>query len=57
MFPSPNPHTQLQAIKSVEAADPLAIHSPAFTPQQHPDPQVPEPRPGMGEIPNAEPEP
>jgi len=49
-------HPQLQALESVEAADPLAIHAPAFTTQQNPDAQVPEPRPGMGEIPNAYPQ-
>jgi len=56
MFPSPNPHTQLQAIESVESADPLAIHPPAFAAQQHPDPQIPKPRSRVGEISNPYPQ-
>ena len=56
MFPPPHPHAQLQAIESIEPSDPLAIHAPAFAPQQHPDPLIPKPRSRMGEIPNAHPQ-
>lgn len=54
VFPSPDPHAELQAVQSIEAPHPFPIHEPAFTPQQHPDPQVSESRPGVGEIANAE---
>ena len=53
---SPHPHTNKQAIEPVEPSHPLAIHEPAFTTQEHPDPQRPKPRAGMSQISNAQPE-
>jgi len=54
MLAAPDPHAELQALQSIEPSYALAIHEPAFPPQQHPDPQIPKPGPGMGEIANAE---
>ena len=48
----PDPHPQLQALQSIEPAHPLAIHPPAFATQQHPNAQIPKPRPRMGQITN-----
>ena len=45
---------ELQALQSIEPSYTRSIHEPAFSPQQHPDPQIPKPGPGMGEIANAE---
>jgi len=56
MFPSPHPHAQLQSIETVEPTDAFAIHRPALTPQQHPNPQVAKPRPGMSQIANTQPQ-
>ena len=56
MFPSPHPHAQLQAIESIEATDPLAIHEPALSSQQHPNALIPKSRSRMGQIPNADPQ-
>ncbi len=56
MFPAPYPHAELQAIEAIEPPDSLAIDRPALPPQQHPDSLIAEPRSGMGQIPNAEPE-
>jgi hypothetical protein len=56
MLPPSHPHTQLQAIESVQSSDALPIHQPAFPTQQHPDPQIPKPGPGMGQIANPYPE-
>jgi hypothetical protein len=56
MFPATDAHPQLQAIETIQSADPLAIHQPPFAPQQDPNPQVPKPRPGMGQIPDAQPQ-
>jgi len=56
VFPAPDSHAQLQPIQAIQAADAFAIHQPALSPQQHPDPLIAEPRSGMGQIPNAEPE-
>ncbi len=56
MFPSPHPHTQLQAIESIEATDPLAVHEPALSSQQHPDALIPKSRSRMGQITNAHPQ-
>lgn len=56
MLPTPHPHPQLEPIEPVQSAHPFPIHEPAFAPQQHPDPQIPKPRPSMSKIPNAEPQ-
>ena len=56
VLPSPDAHAELQPIQAIQSSDSLAIHQPALSPQQHPDPQVAKPRSGMGQIPNAEPE-
>ena len=56
VFPSADSHAQLQPVQAIQPADAFAIHQPALPPQQHPDSQIPKPRPGMGEIPNAHPE-
>ena len=56
VFPSEDPHAQLQPIQSVQSLDALSIHPPAFPTQQHPDPQIPKPGPGMSPIANAHPQ-
>lgn len=56
MFSSADPHAQLQAIQAIQASDALPIDRPAFTPEQHPDPLIPKPRSGMGQIANAHPQ-
>ena len=56
VFASPHPHAELQAIEAIEPPDSLAIDRPALPPQQHPDPHVAKPWPGMREIPDAEPQ-
>jgi len=53
VFPSTDPHAELQAVEAIETADPLTIDRPALPPQKHPDPLIPEPRSGMRQIPNA----
>jgi len=53
---SPHPHAQLQAIESVQSSDAFPIHQPAFPTQQHPDPQILKPGPGMSQITNAHPQ-
>jgi hypothetical protein len=53
---SPHPHAQLQAVESVQSSDPFPIHPPAFPTQQHPDPQIPKPGPGVSQIANAHPQ-
>ena len=54
MFAPPDPHPSLQAVQAIEAGDPLPIHAPACTPQQHPDPLLAEPRAGVSQITDAE---
>ena len=56
VLPAPHPHPQLQAIQSIQSSDALAIHRPALTPQQHPNPHVAKPRPGMSQIANTQPQ-
>ena len=56
VLPSPDAHAELQPIQAIQSSDSLAIHQPALSPQQHPDPLIAELRSGMGQIPNAEPE-
>ncbi len=53
---SPDPHTQLQAIESVQSSDALPIHRPAFTPQEHPNAQISKPGSRVSEIANPYPE-
>jgi len=53
---SPHPHAQLQAIESVQSSDAFPIHHPVFPTQQHPDPQIPKPGPGISQIANAHPQ-
>ena len=56
MFPAADPHPQLQAIEAIQAADPFPIHAPTLSSQQHPNALIPKPRPGMSQIPDAQPE-
>ena len=56
VLPPPDAHTELQTIQAIQASDALPIDPPTLTPQQHPDPHVSKPRPGMRQIPNPEPE-
>jgi hypothetical protein len=56
VLPPPHPHAQLQAIEPVQSSDAFPIHQPAFATQQHQDPQIPKPGPGMGQIANAHPQ-
>jgi hypothetical protein len=56
MLATPDSHAELQAIKSIESSYTLAIHEPAFAPQQHPNPHVAKPRPDMSQIANLEPQ-
>ena len=56
MLATLDPPAELQALQSIEPSYPLSIHKPALAPQQHPDPQSAKPRPGVGEVPNAQPE-
>jgi hypothetical protein len=56
MFPSPHPHAQLQAIESIESTDPLAVHEPALSSQQHPNALIPKSQARMGQITNAHPQ-
>jgi hypothetical protein len=53
---SADAHPELQAVEPIEPAHPLAIHLPPLAAQEHPDPQVPEPRPRMGELANPQPQ-
>jgi hypothetical protein len=56
VLPTSNPHAQLQSVQAIEPVNPLLVHAPAFTPQQHVDARVPEPRPGVREFSNAQPQ-
>jgi len=56
MFSPPDPHAQLQSFEPVQPAHSFPIHQPAFPTQQHPDPQIPKPGPGMGQISNPYPQ-
>ena len=56
MFPPSYAHAQWQTLQPIQSSYSLPIHEPAFAPQQHPDPLVAEPWPGVGQIANAEPE-
>lgn len=51
---SAHPHAQLEPLEAIPSPDPLPVDRPTFAAEQHPDSQVPEPRPGMGQIPNAQ---
>ena len=52
---APHPHPELQSLESIEPPHPFSIHQPAFTPQEHPDPQIFKPWARMGEIANPDP--
>src|SRR5712691_10422368 len=52
----PDAHAELQPVEPIEPADPLAIHAPSLPSQQHPDAQMSEPRPRVGELTNPQPE-
>jgi hypothetical protein len=51
----PDAHPELQAVEPIEPPHALAIHAPAVAPEQHPDPEVPEPRARVGELADAQP--
>ena len=53
VFPSTDPHAELQAVETIEPADTLAIDRPAFPSQQDPDPLRAEPGASMRQIANA----
>ncbi len=48
----PHTHAHLQPVEPIEPADPLAIHAPSLPTQQHPDAEVPKPRPRVGQLPD-----
>ena len=56
VFAAPDPHPQLQAVEPIEPPHALLIHGPSLPPQQHPDPQVAEPRPRVGQLADAQPQ-
>src|SRR5206468_7842999 len=49
-------HAELQAVEPIEPTHALAIHAPAFTTQQHPDAQTPEPWARVGDLANSYPQ-
>src|SRR5262245_61427254 len=53
---TPNPHPELQSFEPRQPPHALAIHDPAFAAQQDPDPEIPEPWPGVRELPDAQPQ-
>lgn len=53
MLPSPHPHPELQSIEAVQPAHPFTVDSPAFPPEQDPDPHIAKPWAGMRQVPNA----
>ncbi len=52
----PAPHAQQQSIQAIQSSDALPIDQPPLTPEQHPGPLVAEPRSGMSQVANAEPQ-
>jgi hypothetical protein len=56
MLSTPDPHSQLQAVQSLEPSHPFPIHTPAFATQEHPNAQEPESRARMGQISNTYPQ-
>jgi hypothetical protein len=52
VFAPPHAHPDLQAVEAIEPADALVIHPPTLPTQQHPDPLVAKPGPGVGELTN-----
>ena len=56
VLPSTYPHAELSSIYTRPPTDACATHQPALSPQHSPDLLIAEPRSGMGQIPNAEPE-
>src|SRR5438874_2326633 len=53
---STDTHAELQAVEPIEPAHPLTIDAPPLATQQHPDPQMPEARPRVRELANAQPQ-
>jgi len=51
-----NSHAELQAIEAIQTAYPFPIHEPTLSSEQHPNALIPKPRPGMSQIPDAQPE-
>jgi hypothetical protein len=54
MLATPDSHAEMQAIQAIQSSDALAIHRPTLPPQQHQNPQVAKPRPGMSQIANTQ---
>src|SRR5262245_58283646 len=52
----PDTHAELQPVEPIQPPHPLAVDRPAFAAQQHPDPQMSEPRPRVGELPDPQPQ-
>jgi len=51
----PHAHAELQPVEAIQPTHPLAVHHPAFAAEQHPDAQMSEPRPRVGELANPQP--
>jgi len=52
----PAAHAKLQPVEPMQPPHPLAVDSPAFAAQQHPDTQMSKPRPRVGELSNPQPQ-
>jgi len=50
MLSPPDPHPHLQARKAIPAAHPLLVDRPSLAAQEHPDPQIAKPGPGVGQL-------
>jgi len=51
----PDTHAELQPVEAIQPPHSLAVHRPAFAAEQHPDAQMSEPRPRVGELANPQP--
>ncbi len=56
VLPLTDPHAQPSPIQTIQSSAALPIDQPSLTPQQHPDPHVANPRPGMSQIANTLPQ-
>jgi len=56
MFAASHPDGLQLRMRTIKPAHAFAIHQPAFASQQHPDPQIAEPRPCVSQIADARPQ-
>lgn len=56
VLPSPDAHSQLQALQAIQTPDAFVIHVPSFSSQQNADPQITKPRPSVSEITDPKPQ-